>query len=341
MKRVLVTGASGFVGRWLLPRLVEAGTQVLALGLEAESLAVPAHGAPEWPAALTWRFGDIRNDDFLRSSVAEAAADTVIHLAAISHVRTAAANPGVAWDVNVSATARLLHWLDENRRESGVDPLVLLAGSAEQYGWEEGRPGPLAEDARQLPRTVYAATKAAQEILAFQMYRSTGLRCVVARSFNHSGPGQMPRFLIPALVSRVRALGKGRASGLPGGLAGSVSPAVSGALAVLPVGNLSPVRDYLHVSDVVDAYILLCQRGAAGEAYNVASGTGWSVREVLDRVLARAGVRAEPVEDPQLVRPVDVPVLVGDPRKLQAATGWQPSHSLDDIIDDLLNAETY
>jgi len=102
------------------------------------------------------------------------------------------------------------------------------------------------------------------------------------------------------------------------------------------VGNRSPVRDFLHVSDVVAAYISLCQRGTPGEAYNVASGTGWSVQQILDKVVARTGTRAVPTEDPALVRPVDVPVLIGDSRKLQHATGWRAQRSLDDIIEDLL-----
>ena len=108
----------------------------------------------------------------------------------------------------------------------------------------------------------------------------------------------------------------------------------------MPVATLADTR-FLHVRDVVAAYISLCQRGTPGEAYNVASGTGWSVRDVLDRVMARAGVRAVPTEDPSLVRPVDVPVLIGDPRKLQHATGWRATRSLDDIIDDLFHAETF
>ncbi|MFY7921044.1 MAG: GDP-mannose 4,6-dehydratase, partial [Gemmatimonas sp.] len=170
---------------------------------------------------------------------------------------------------------------------------------------------------------IYAATKAAQEVLALQLWRATALPVVVARSFNHSGAGQSPRFLLPALAHRARELTSAPA-GTP-----------------MPVGNRSPVRDFLHVSDVVAAYISLCQRGTPGEAYNVASGTGWSVQQVLDKVLARTGSRAVPTEDPALVRPVDVPVLIGDPRKLQHATEWRARHSLDDIIEDLLHAATF
>jgi GDP-4-dehydro-6-deoxy-D-mannose reductase len=248
--------------------------------------------------------------------------DVVIHLAAVSHVPSAAADPAFAWDVNVTATARLLHQVERLRQTAGIDPLVLMVGSAEQYGRQPGEARPLAEETPQAPRTVYAATKCAQEVLALQHWRASGLRVVVARSFNHSGPGQSTRFLLPALVERIRRL----AEAPPG------TP--------LPVGNRSPIRDFLHVSDVVAAYISLCRHGVPGEAYNVASGTGWSVQDLLDRALTRAGVQAVPTEDPALVRPVDVPALVGDPRKLQQATGWRATRALDDIIDDLLHAAT-
>lgn len=315
--RVLVTGAAGFVGQWLLPALHAAGAELFALATDPVDSAVPP-GVPAQPAGVTWLLGDLRDDEYVGRVVREARPDTVIHLAAISHLPTAAADPALAWDINVTATARLLHQLGRQRERMGTTPVVLVVGSAEQYGRDDSHVMPLAETAVQAPRTVYAATKAAQEVLALQTWRSEALPIVVARSFNHSGAGQPPRFLLPALVHRARQLIDAPA-GTP-----------------MPVGNRSPVRDFLHVSDVVAAYISLCQRGTPGEAYNVASGTGWSVQQILDTVMARTGSRAVPTEDPALVRPVDVPVLIGDSRKLQHATGWRAQRSLDDIIEDLL-----
>lgn len=315
--RVLVTGAAGFVGQWLLPALHEAGAELFALAADPAAAAQPP-GVPAPPTAVRWMVGDLRDERYVRQVVTEARPDTVIHLAAISHLPTAAADPALAWDVNVTASARLLHELQQERDRHGVNPTVLIVGSAEQYGRDASHTMPLAETAAQAPRTVYAATKAAQEVLALQTWRSADLPVIVARSFNHSGAGQPPRFLLPALVHRARELAHAPA-GTP-----------------MPVGNRSPVRDFLHVSDVVAAYISLCQRGTPGEAYNVASGTGWSVQDILDKVIARTGTRAVPTEDPALVRPVDVPVLIGDPRKLQRATAWRAQRSLDDIIEDLL-----
>jgi GDP-4-dehydro-6-deoxy-D-mannose reductase len=320
--RVLVTGAAGFVGQWLLPALAAHGGELFGLAVEPGAGRVPA-GVPAQPDGVTWLAGDLRDDAYMQGVVAEVRPHTVIHLAAISHLPTAAADPALAWDVNVTATARLLHHLERYRAATGEEPTVLIVGSAEQYGRDESHVMPLAETAVQAPRTVYAATKAAQEVLALQVWRATGLRVLVARSFNHSGAGQPPRFLLPALVHRAREL----ADAPPG------TP--------MPVGNRTPIRDFLHVSDVVAAYISLCQQGTPGEAYNVASGTGWSVQQILDKVLARTSSRAVPTEDPALVRPVDVPVLIGDPRKLQRATDWRAQRSLDDIIEDLLHAATF
>lgn len=315
--RVLVTGAAGFVGQWLVPALHTAGAEIFALATDPVGATMP-HGVPPQPAGVTWLLGDLRDDAYIERVVGQAQPDTVIHLAAISYLPTAAADPALAWDVNVTATARLFHRLSRQREHGGPAPMVLVVGSAEQYGRDASHVMPLAESAVQAPRTVYAATKAAQEVLALQLWRSGALPVIVARSFNHSGAGQPPRFLLPGLMERARAL-IGAPAGTP-----------------MPVGNRSPVRDFLHVSDVVAAYISLCQRGTPGEAYNVASGTGWSVQQILDKVVARTGTRAVPTEDPALVRPVDVPVLIGDSRKLQHATGWRAQRSLDDIIEDLL-----
>ncbi len=315
--RALVTGAAGFVGRYLTDALRTAGHDVvgLALSAHADEARVGERGA------LHWLGGDLRDDAYVAHVVREARPDAVVHLAAISHLPTAAADPALAWETNVTATARLLHHLEQQRGDDGVEPTVLIVGSAEQYGRHDD-PAPITESAAQWPRTVYAATKAAQEVLALQHWRATGLRVVVARSFNHSGPGQEPRFLLPAMVARALAL-RTAASGAP-----------------ITVGNTTPVRDFLHVSDVVSAYISLLQRGAPGEAYNVASGQGWSVAEVVQRVRERVGVPSPIEVDPALVRPVDVPSLVGDPRKLMDTTGWRATRAFDDIIDDLIHAAT-
>jgi GDP-4-dehydro-6-deoxy-D-mannose reductase len=197
---------------------------------------------------------------------------------------------------------------------------VLVVGSAEQYGHHDPSEMPLDETAAQRPLTLYAASKAAQEVAALQAYRSEGVRVVCTRSFSHSGPGQPAQFLLPSLVARALAL-----------------PASGGRLAI---GNGDTVRDFLHVADVVEAYLGLLELGQAGETYNVCSGEGISVRELAATVLQRVGVPAEISSDPALSRPVDVPVQIGSNTKLRRATGWTPRHTREDIIDDLIHAAT-
>jgi GDP-4-dehydro-6-deoxy-D-mannose reductase len=247
--------------------------------------------------------------------------DVVFHLAGISSVGGAESDPGAAADVNVTATVRLLGAVARLRDAEAADPVVLVVGSGEQYGAHPAASQPLVESAEQRPLTLYAATKAAQELFALQAWRRHGVRVVCARSFNHTGAGQSDSFLLPALVRRALML-RERGGG------------------VLRLGNTSPVRDLSHVSDVVAAYILLAERGGAGEAYNVCGGVGHSVGELAAAVLRRVGVDAALEEDPALVRPVDVPILVGDAGRLRAL-GWTPARTLDDCIDDLIHAATH
>lgn len=315
--RALVTGAGGFVGGWLTGALAARGARVTGTRLGGSATADDRRS----PHVERWLEGDVRDAAFLARALDESRPDAIFHLAGVSSVGAAAADPGAAAEINVTATVQLLAHVAHRRAAGVLDPVVLVVGSGEQYGRHDEEDQPLAEDAAQRPLSVYAATKGAQELFALQAFRRDGVRVVCARSFNHTGPGQGESFLVPALVRRALAL---RDSGGD----------------VLRLGNMRPVRDFAHVSDVVAAYIHLVERGEAGEAYNVCTGTGRSVREVALTVLERVGVAARLEEDPALVRPADVPVLVGDPAKLRDRAGWSPRRTFEDCIDDLIHAAT-
>ncbi len=320
--RALITGGAGFVGGYLIDALLRDGWKVTATALsKPTSLLSGASGTAA--DEVQWCVGDVRDQAHVDEAVTLAQPDLVVHLAAISHLPTAAANPTAAWDVNVTASVRLLHALSKAWSAGTLAPRVLMVGSAEQYGRHDLQGERLTEQHGLEPRTVYAATKTAQEAAALQVWRASGLPVLLARPFNHSGKGQESRFLLPALTSRALSLRNAPAE------------------AALVLGNTSPIRDFLHVSDVVAAYIALLRDGTPGLAYNVASGVGRSVREVAEQILVRVNRAPNLHEDPALVRPVDVPSLVGDPSRLQAATGWRPQRSFDDILDDLLHAETH
>jgi GDP-4-dehydro-6-deoxy-D-mannose reductase len=317
--RALVTGGHGFVAQWAMRAMLERGWQIVAGGVGAPSRAPVLDD--DQRARIEWLPLDVTRQEEVAAAVDRALPDVVVHLAAISHVPDAHRDPGYAYEVNAVGTVRLLAELRRHRLAGTADPVVLVIGSAEQYGRHELNAMPLHEEAEQRPLTLYAASKVAQEVAALQTFRSDGLRIVCTRSFSHSGIGHGSNFLLPGLVARALAL-----------------PATGGRLTI---GNGDTVRDFLHVSDVVDAYLALVEHGQPGEAYNVCSGEGVSVRALAKAVLQRVGVAAEVTTDAMLARPVDVPVQVGSNRKLRRATGWAPRQGRDAIIDDLIHAATH
>lgn len=315
--RALITGAAGFVGQWLCRELLDAGYDVWGARLGD---ALPPGALDETHRdAVRWIGCDVRRAEEIRAALDASTPDAIFHLAGVAYLPAASADPGAALDVNVGAAARLLGDVRERRAKGELDSVVVIVGSGEQYGAHDAAELPLRESAEQRPASVYAASKAAQEVVALEAFRAAGVRVIATRPFNHSGAGQSPSFLLPALVRRALVLRASKGD-------------------ALILGNTASVRDYLHVGDVARAYRLLAERGKPGEAYNIASGTGTDVATVAARVLALVGIDARLQSDPSLVRPVDVPALVGDAGKLRAATGWAPRHTLDTIIDDLIRA---
>lgn len=314
--RALLTGGGGFVAQWVIRAMRSRGWEVVASGPEGSA---PAQADAVAAGEARWRQLDVRDAAALGAVLDAERPDAIVHLAAVAFPPAATADPAAAWGLNVVGTVGLLGALGARVKAGTLDPVVLVVGSSEQYGRHDAADMPLREEAAQRPLTVYGATKAAQEVAALQAHRATGVRVVATRSFNHSGPGQGTDFLLPALVRRALDL-----RGTPG--------------ARLVLGDQTPVREFTHVADVAEAYCRLLEAGVAGEAYNVCSGQGTTVRELAISVLHRAGVTADISTDPALLRPVDVPILVGSPDKLRAATGWAPARTRDDIIDDLIHA---
>jgi GDP-4-dehydro-6-deoxy-D-mannose reductase len=315
-RRVLVTGGAGFVGRWLGQALLARGDDLVLSGL-GDTLPPPPHRGVPSLAGARWIPANVESDRDVARLVEAAAPDIVFHLAGVTFVPTAEGRPADTYEVNVVGSVRLLSTLAAGKSAGVIDPIVIVVGSSTQYGAHPASAMPLDEGAAQCPASVYGATKAAQEIAAIQIARSSGLRVTCTRSFSHSGVGQSPDFLLPSLVERVRAVA---ARG------GNVA-----------IGN-DVVRDYLHVDDVVAAYLALADHGSAGEIYNVCSGAGVSVRQLAEAAVTLAGVEAKVVSEASLRRAADMQVLVGCADKLRAATGWVPKKTHLDILRDLLGA---
>ena len=199
------------------------------------------------------------------------------------------------------------------RPGDGIDTVL----SADVYGAVGEEDLPLTEDAAIRPITPYGASKAAADVLALQAFLGDGLQTLRVRAFNHTGPGQSASMLVPGLARRVADAERSGGS-------------------KISVGNLDVVRDLCDVRDVVRAYRLLVEHGEPGAAYNVCAGRGVSVREVADKMLSLSDAPLELVVDAGLVRPVDVPRLVGSAARLHAATGWAPEIDLDTTLGDVL-----
>jgi GDP-4-dehydro-6-deoxy-D-mannose reductase len=256
---------------------------------------------------------DISDGPALRKVVVDVAPDAIYHLAAMTHVGESWENPSEVLKVNVLGTAEVL----AAARGLTVSPRVLVVSSAEVYGVVTPAQLPLREDARTAPATPYAASKLAGEAVALQAWRGYNQPVIVVRPFNHIGPGQSPNFAVPALAKRIVDARKAGAGSLR-------------------VGTLTTRRDFTDVRDVVVAYRLLMLHGTPGTIYNVCSGRDVSIAEVADELLALAHANLELVTDPDLVRPVDVPVLRGDGDLLHETTGWSPAIPLATTLADVL-----
>ena len=255
---------------------------------------------------------DVTDAVEVRSVLQTARPDAVYHLAALSHVGKSWDAPETVFRVNAVGALHVLRAC----ADAGVGR-VLVAGSADVYGTVFEEDLPLTEDAPVRPITPYGASKAAADVLALQAFLGDGLPTLRVRAFNHTGPGQSTSMLVPGLAQRVADAERSGGS-------------------KVDVGNLDVVRDLSDVRDVVRAYRLLVEHGEAGEVYNVCSGRGVSVRDVADTMLSMSDAPLELVVDPELVRPVDVPRLVGSAARLHAATGWTPEIELERTLADVL-----
>jgi GDP-4-dehydro-6-deoxy-D-mannose reductase len=292
--RALVTGVSGFVGHHLVEHLRAMGDDVEGCDRADGSVEI----------------SDLAS---VKRVVERVRPEVVYHLAGWSDVGGSWAAPVEVFRANAEGTLNVLL----ASAEAGVER-VLAVSSADVYGIVSEDELPITEDAALRPVTPYAASKVAADYLALQAWLGGGLPVLRARAFNHLGPGQMPRFVAPALAERIAR------NEIDGGT-------------VVPVGNLTARRDFTDVRDVVRAYRLLIERGEPGEAYNVCSGRAVSVQELAEALLTMARRPMELTPDPELERPVDVPVLLGDYSRLRAATGWAPTIPLEQTLEDLLD----
>jgi GDP-4-dehydro-6-deoxy-D-mannose reductase len=258
---------------------------------------------------------DLRDADLTVRTLERYQPEIIFHLAGQSHVPQAFAAPAETLITNVVGQINLF----EACRKIELDPVILTVSSAEIYGKVDPHAIPIDEEQPLRPNNPYASSKAAQDLYAGQYVASYGMKIIRMRPFNHVGPGQEDRFVVSSFARQIAEVEAGLAD------------------PVVLVGNLDPVRDFLDVRDVVRAYAMVSRPEHAGKVFNVASGRGTRIREILDMLIQCSTREIEVRTDPERLRSSDVPEFRGDSSRLTAATGWQPEIPLEQTVRDVLD----
>jgi GDP-4-dehydro-6-deoxy-D-mannose reductase len=309
--RILLTGATGFAGGWLAETLLaQAAHEVVGLSRGGKWPAESRH----LDGRVALRACDLCDPAQAEVVLREVAPERIYHLAGYPHVGRSFQEPDAAWQGNLAATRCLfeavLRW--------GGRPRILAVGSGMIYG-DPVRPDQVFnEDSPLRPTSPYGTSKAAADLVGYQVTRSHNLDIVRTRPFNHIGPRQSPQFAVANFARQLAEIRRGTRPPL------------------LETGDLSAHRDLTDVRDVAAAYVLLMERGRSGEAYNVGSGTSYSMQTVLDRLVALAGVKVQVRRRTDLLRRADTQKVLVSAERLRAETGWAPRHSLQQTLEDTL-----
>lgn len=306
--RVLITGISGFVG------------QHLAEHLQIHQPDVDVHGTvfstPVDHLTATCHQVDLRDQAAVYELVNKLSPDRIYHLAAQAFVPRSFSDPWETIENNVRSQLNLILAI----RDMPTPPRLLAVTSAEIYGIVTPDQIPMHEDLPAQPTSPYSVSKVAQDMLALQYHLSNHLPIMRARPFNHFGPGQDERFVAPAFAMQVARIEAGLQD------------------STIRVGNLSAQRDFTDVRDIVAAYHLIMERGTLGSVYNVASGKAQSIQHLLDTLIRFTNAEITVEVDPDRLRPVHIPILMGDATRLRTETNWKPEYtfeqSLRDVLDD-------
>jgi GDP-4-dehydro-6-deoxy-D-mannose reductase len=310
--RALITGITGFAGSHLAEYLL------------ADHPGVEVFGTHRWRSRteniehfddrVRMHEADLRVYSSVHRLLAEVRPDLIFHLAAQSFVPSSWLAPGETLSTNIASQTNLF----EAIRALGLDPTVQIACSSEEYGLVHPDETPIKETKPLRPLSPYAVSKVGQDFLGYQYFQSYGLKAIRTRGFNHTGPRRGDVFVTSNFAKQVASIDLGLAP------------------PVIRVGNLDAIRDFTDVRDMVRAYWLAVERGRPGEVYNIATGQGIRIREVLDRLIALAGVEVSIEIDPERLRPSDVEILIGDSSKFRADTGWEPRIPFDQTLRDIL-----
>ena len=304
--KALIIGGAGFVGGYLIRELNNAGWEVYATCLPNEEINGDCKAYKL----------DILSKDEIKPLLDEIKPDVIYHLAALSSVSVSWKKPQLTAEINIIGTINVLEAAREAERR---DMKILLIGSGEEYGFIREGACPLSESEPLNPGNIYAATKACQGMIGEIYARAYKMDIVMVRAFNHSGPEQLPIFVIADFCKQIAEIE-----------AGMHEP-------VMSVGNLSAMRDFTDVRDVVKAYKLLGEKGVSGKVYNVGRGKAVTIQYILDTAVGMAKTPIEVKHDPARMRASDIPLIEPDISRINADTGWKAEISIEQTIKDTLD----
>ncbi len=312
MERVLITGITGFVGSHLSEFLLNKNLEIYGL----ERWRSKTENIEHIKNKIKLIKADIRDAHSMEDAVKKIEPDYVFHLAAQTFVPMSWNAPVDTLETNIIGTVNLF----EAVRKAEIDPKIHIAGSSEEYGMVYPNEIPIKETNPLRPLSPYGVSKVAQDKLSYQYFKSYGLKIVVTRAFNHTGPRRGEAFVSSNFSKQVVEMEKGLRK------------------PVINVGNLDAKRDFSDVRDIVRGYWLAVNKCDFGEVYNLCSGKATSIKELLDLITSLSKVKGiKIIKDPTRIRPSDVPVLQGDCTKFRKKTGWKPEIPFKKTIEDLMN----
>lgn len=315
MKRMLITGCSGFVSRHFLNYLIENNLSYEVLGVDVNP---PKFAMEDYAPTLAMSFDqvDLLDKEAVEDMIATFRPDYILHLASFSSVAYSWQHPA---DCFMNNTSIFLNVTEALRKHDLCDCRLLSVGSSEEYGDVKKEELPLQEDMPLVPVNPYAVARVSQEMMAKVLADSFGMQIMLTRSFNHMGPFQDERFVIPSFVRRILDIAE--------------SGAKSGEI---ETGDTSIVRDFVDVRDVVRAYYRLLLDGKAGEVYNICGEKGVSLAEVVDQIADIVGVSVTTRVNPDFVRPGDNQVVIGSAEKIRQDIGWTAEIPLRQTLMDMI-----
>jgi GDP-4-dehydro-6-deoxy-D-mannose reductase len=311
LRKVIITGIAGFTGSHLADRLY-GSTELWGVHIDdrLDNISQLISGADGVRLVRC----DLTDAPAVLDLVKSVGPDCIFHLAAQSSPSLSHSRPTETFRVNVFSTLNIL----EAVSSASPQTVVLNVGSGDEYG--DVPPGelPVRETAELRPTNPYAVSKVTQDLLGYQYWKSRGVKVVRCRPFNHLGPRQSDAFVASAFARQIAEIEAGMTEEK-----------------VLKVGNIEATRDFLYVKDVVDAYVILAEKGEYGEVYNISSGRSVKIREILDTLLSFSSERIWVEEDPGRLRKKDKAGVYGDSSRLKAL-GWAPRHGLSEGLKELL-----